>query len=155
MNAIARGNGLSFFKNMKTLHKLRLGFALLLLFTGALCGISLARARQMDQATNDIVMDALPVNNAARDILLQMVNEETGVQGYLLSGSEDALEPYRQGRRALQDDLAFLAGRFDRHPVMKSLIENEVAPQIRNTQAHFESLIAQVKAGDRKQAQEH
>src|SRR4051794_30960277 len=124
---------MSFFSNMKTVYKLRLGFALVLLFMGFLGGISLVKVQQMDQAKDDIVMDALPVNNAARDILLQMVNEETGVRGYLISGNEDALAPYRQGRRTLQEDLAFLANSFERHPNMKGLIENEIRPKIKDT----------------------
>ena len=39
-----------------------------------------------------------------------LVNQETGVRGYVLSGSAQFLQPYRQGRAVERESFAQLAG---------------------------------------------
>ncbi len=44
----------------------------------------------------------------ATDILLDMVNQETGQRGFLLTGLEESLEPYLQGQRDVDEHIATL-----------------------------------------------
>lgn len=51
-----------------------------------------------------------PASDAARDLLGDLVDQETGVRGFVLTGRDDFLEPYEAGRRRTRAALAEIAG---------------------------------------------
>jgi two-component system phosphate regulon sensor histidine kinase PhoR len=55
-------------------------------------------------------------------MLVQMLNQETGIRGYLITGSDASLEPYRSGRLGVSRDLAALRQLSRRRP--------EIAPGV-------------------------
>src|SRR3954454_12265547 len=55
------------------------------------------------------VEDAIPTKSAAQDLVLQLVNEATGVRAYVTSGRPRDLGPYRRGVQGVRRDLAVLA----------------------------------------------
>jgi two-component system, OmpR family, phosphate regulon sensor histidine kinase PhoR len=88
--------------------QLRLVFRVLLAAV-ALVGVAgvaatTVTAHYVEQATSE-VGPAIDVNDA---ILQSLTDMQTGVRGYMLSGREDVLEPYRQGLRRLPDQRARL-----------------------------------------------
>src|SRR3954447_25475934 len=52
--------------------------------------------------------EAIPTKSAAQDLVLQMVNEATGARGFVTTGLDGDLEPYRMGAREVRRDLALL-----------------------------------------------
>jgi signal transduction histidine kinase len=69
-----------------------------------------------DSSKRTFVRQALPVTAQVRGLLLALVNEETSVRGYVITGDPRNLEPYREGRAMAAADLAAL-DRFSRsHP---------------------------------------
>lgn len=74
------------------------GSGVLALIALAAIVLSLA-ALERQQDRRDLVIDRLdPATAAAQRLAISLLNEETGVRGYLLSGDEVFLVPYRQGR---------------------------------------------------------
>ncbi len=70
-------------------------------------GVVLATLDRLHEATEErrrvtLVVRSLDAFRAA------MLNQETGLRGYLLTGRESSLEPYREGRSALDDTISRL-----------------------------------------------
>ena len=107
----------------------------------------------MEKQSKKIVVNAIPISNAANELLPQLINQETGLRGYLISGDEVFLEPYYSGRETLYSNLNEIKQYQDQHPIMKNLIEQEALPQIELMQTYFESQINLVQAGNLSGAQ--
>ena len=71
-------------------------FALLLLI--AVVAIVVA-VRQADQALTDQTQRILPARVAASQLLLSLVDQETGLRGYAITRDASYLDPYNAGRR--------------------------------------------------------
>ncbi len=72
------------------------GLFVLLLLAGVALTVAL---RQADNATSDQVQRTFPARLAASQLLTSLVDQETGLRGYALTGDQAFLEPYRQGLR--------------------------------------------------------
>ena len=70
------------------------GLFVLLLLAGVALTVALRRA---DDATSDQVDRTVPARLAASQLLTSLVDQETGLRGYALTGDKTFLEPYRQG----------------------------------------------------------
>lgn len=132
--------------------KLLSGYILCMIFILAIIFLSIQNMNNMQSETNVIVTDSIPIGQAADDILTQLVNEETGVRGYLISGDDKYLEPYNTGKKMVQKDIAEIEKRLNGHPIMASLI-NQSKPQIEAIQNYFVSQINLVKSGKLQEAQ--
>ncbi|MCY7299028.1 MAG: CHASE3 domain-containing protein, partial [Ilumatobacteraceae bacterium] len=53
--------------------------------------------RQADRALSDQAQRTFPARLAASQLLASLVDQETGLRGYALTGDQQFLEPYRQG----------------------------------------------------------
>ena len=53
--------------------------------------------RQADRALSDQARRTFPARLAASQLLASLVDQETGLRGYALTGDQQFLEPYRQG----------------------------------------------------------
>src|SRR5579859_8035573 len=123
--------------NLKTVYKLGLGFGLLLFSLGMMGVLAIGQASHMDQASDAIVRETIPINNAARDMLLQMVNMETGVRGFMVTGLEKTLSAYTNAQPAIAHDLDYLAAHYPKDSSLRDLVENRARPQIQGLQATF------------------
>ncbi len=70
------------------------GLFVLLLLAGVALTVALRRA---DDATSDQVDRTVPARLAASQLLTSLVDQETGLRGYALTGDKAFLQPYRQG----------------------------------------------------------
>ena len=87
----------------------------------------LATMAQLRSATR-AQQHSTAVIRAADAFLVAMLNQEVGVRGYLLTGRATSLEPYRNGRPALERALADLRGLTAHNPVQAGrLAEAEAA----------------------------
>ncbi|MEK7990359.1 MAG: CHASE3 domain-containing protein [Thiotrichaceae bacterium] len=60
---------------------------------------------------------------AAKTILTHGIDMETGMRGFLLSGKEEFLEPYNDGKKSLKQTLYSLKQTVSNHPAQMSLLE--------------------------------
>ncbi|WP_176560389.1 methyl-accepting chemotaxis protein [Brevibacillus dissolubilis] len=122
-------------------------YAVILLLL-AFVGISnYAAFHSMVKNNDDIVLDAIPVGKAAANLLPDLVNQQSGIRGYLVTADESYLTPYLEGQKQLEQDLATIAKYEDKHPIMKQLIHEEALPLIEKLNQYFESQIKLVQSG--------
>ncbi|WP_347812665.1 methyl-accepting chemotaxis protein [Tumebacillus sp. BK434] len=93
------------------------------------------------------MLDAIPIGDAALNMLTDLVNQDTAVRGYLLTGDDSYLAPYRLGKEQLDKNLAMIRELEAGHPIMKDLVENQANPEIVKLRDYFESQIKLVQAG--------
>jgi len=99
-----------------------------------------------------IVTDAIPLSQSVKNVLPDLVNMETGMRGYLVTGDTTFLDPYNSGSTQLTTDLAYIDAHDGDHPIMAGLI-SQAKPQISAVQAFMQSEIDLVKAGNKTEAQ--
>jgi Methyl-accepting chemotaxis protein len=109
---------------------------------------------EMQKKADEIVEDAIPLGDAASKLLTALVNEETAVRGYLVSGDESFLEPYNMGKEMIEENLGIINSRLDGHPIMAELIK-EAIPKINAVEEYFQSQIDLVKSGRIEEARKN
>ncbi|MDY0873352.1 methyl-accepting chemotaxis protein [Dongia rigui] len=122
--------------NLKIAHKLILGFAILILLVSSVCAFIYNRVGFLDKSSGwtTHTYEVLETLDAA---LLGMVNQETGVRGYLVSGDQGFLDPYHNGLKQydaafekvkkLTSDNATQQGRLQELDVLARTWQNDVA----------------------------
>jgi two-component system, OmpR family, phosphate regulon sensor histidine kinase PhoR len=71
-------------------------------------------------AENRYIHLLFPLQTDARDLVLQMVNEETGVRGYMITGERRSLQPYFEGRAGASRDIAEIDRLTAAHPELEA-----------------------------------
>ena len=91
-------------------RRLLVVFGILDVLLIAILASSFAVARSVNQSSEQkFVQEAIPLKSAVQDLVLQMVNEETGSRGYVITGNRAALQPLAAGRARVPDDLRTIA----------------------------------------------
>ncbi|KIL45042.1 sensor domain-containing diguanylate cyclase [Jeotgalibacillus soli] len=106
----------------------------------------------LEQESNKIVLDVIPISKAASDLMTQLLNQETGIRGYLVTGDEAFLEPYYAGKEKLYWNLDQIKKHEDQYPIMKQLIEEKVYPQINKIESYYDSQILLIQNGQIEEA---
>ncbi|HEU5211896.1 MAG TPA: CHASE3 domain-containing protein, partial [Gaiellaceae bacterium] len=78
-----------------------------------------AATRLYTTAEDRYIKEAFPIRAAVRDTLVQMLNEETGVRGYVISGKQSSLTPYELGQQTVAADLDHLDRLTTRRPEIR------------------------------------
>lgn len=100
------------------------------------------------------LQQAAPIYAATQDVLVQMLNQETAVRGYVITGDPSTLAPYEQGRlreRLELDQIAASAASDPRIPRQLVAVRREVSA-LERYYAQQVALVRQGEAG-RKLAQ--
>jgi methyl-accepting chemotaxis protein len=126
------------------------GFALVLILFSVVAGVAVFQMDAMQRETSRIEA-ANPLDAAARDILTQLLNEETAVRGYVATGKPLFLDRYREGRATLPRDLAYISAHAADYPQLRRTVDG-ITPTIERIDAFFAREIALVAAGNRTQA---
>ncbi|AEN13956.1 MULTISPECIES: sensor histidine kinase [unclassified Streptomyces] len=102
-------------------HLILAGFVLVICGCVAVAGLTLSR---MSDRTEELVDRVQPARSASYQLQMSLLDQETGVRGFALTGDESFLSPYEQGMkdeqarldrvRALVGDDQGLAGDLDR-----------------------------------------
>ena len=91
--------------------------AALVALVALLTGVAVfAAARLYTTADNRYIKEAFPIRFYANDMVIQMLNQETGIRGYVVTGDGQSLAPYRTGRAKVAQDLAALRRLSRRRP---------------------------------------
>src|SRR6185312_4246008 len=89
-------------------RRLYLSFGTLLALLFILAAVALAQAGIMRSATGSLTNHAIPLRDAVLSVVRDMLNEETGVRGYIITYDDSYLQPYRSGHDAVATDMARL-----------------------------------------------
>jgi len=87
--------------------------AVIVLFATAAVGLGSYALTRVADARDVVIGQIHPALRATQNLSTAMVNQENGVRGYSLTGREEFLTPYLDGRQAAQqavDELRLLAG---------------------------------------------
>jgi methyl-accepting chemotaxis protein len=142
-------------KNLKISQKISSVFFILIVLFLAVVYSSYQSFKNIGQSTGDIVNDAIPTAAASSSLLTSLINQETGVRGYVLTGNESYLQPYNEGKDELNKNLSIIRQHEDLHPIMKDLVENQAKVRIDAIEKFFDSEIQLVKNGQADQAKNH
>ncbi len=96
---------MSWFSNLQIGRKLLVSFAALILVIGAINATTYG-ALSTIQTSNGWTTHTYKVIQTVNVVMAAMVDQETGVRGYLVSGDQAFLEPYRSGQRTYDETLA-------------------------------------------------
>jgi signal transduction histidine kinase len=97
--------------------------------------------------THNIVSEVIPINKDVQNLLLDLVNQETGIRGYIISAEPQFLEPYESGVSQFMFDLHKVEIYAGTHPDVKDVLELELMPQTAQINDFFKSQIALVSDG--------
>ncbi|MGD1923070.1 MAG: methyl-accepting chemotaxis protein [Paracoccaceae bacterium] len=81
---------------------------------------SMERIKRAD-AWNTHTYDVLKHGNT---LLASVIDQETGVRGYLISGDEKFLEPYIAGKAGFADEIAYLLGKTSDNPAQQQRLQD-------------------------------
>ncbi|HEY7398093.1 MAG TPA: ATP-binding protein [Gaiellaceae bacterium] len=107
-------------------RRTRLALATMLGLLLAITAAGLFTTYRLYRSAEDrYVKEAFPLRLVSRDLLVQMLDEETGVRGYVISADPASLQPYAGARTRFAADLAELQRLTVRRP--------EIAGQVQRT----------------------
>ncbi|WP_162463184.1 response regulator [Paenibacillus psychroresistens] len=96
-----------------------------------------------------IVNDTIPVIKASENLLLDLINQETGIRGYIITSDIKFLEPYNLGEKNLQQDLDTIASYADANSTkLSDMTKNKVRPQIDKIESFFQEQKSRVEKGN-------
>jgi signal transduction histidine kinase len=131
----------------------RAALALLICIVVALVAAGAFVAYRIYSLGNDrFSHQAAPFFAVTEDLAVEMLNEETGVRGYVATGNPKTLAPYRDGRRYVQLELGLIAKdqSFDpRIPADLAAVRREIAA-LDTYFAHEIALVRSGPAGQRR-----
>jgi len=117
-----KGDRVMTFVDWKISRKLTAGFGCVLVILFAVSVSTWSCLSTLDQA-NDWNSHTYTVLGAAEDVKGGMLDQETGLRGFLLSGDEHFLTPYRDGRAAFDAALDRLRGLTRDNPLQQARID--------------------------------
>ena len=115
-----------------SLNKLKIGGALIISFATILAvvaGLTLIVLTSLERIDNAVSWNnhTYEVLDISADMMASMVNQETGVRGYLVSGDTSFLEPYRQGQENFQKHWNELKSQTADNPVQQKRLDDILA----------------------------
>lgn len=141
------------FKNSKVLTKILLGFIMVIIMMGISLGITYYCVGKMTEATSYIVDDAIPMQKITQELFMNLLNQETGVRGYIASnGDENLLGAFNNGRKNIEIVQSNLEPYLIKHPAMNKIIKDEAKPAIEAIHKYFDSQINLVRSGNLEEA---
>ena len=137
--------------SLKIFARILAGYGLILLIMLAIAAVTFVQLSQMEQASN-LVVTQTAARTASNDILIQALNEETGVRGFILSGQttrggvDSFLDPYLSGKAAIPADIASLTDVAATDPRLQPLVAT-LTQQLQDRETYQASEIALVRTG--------
>ncbi|MDR6554402.1 signal transduction histidine kinase/CHASE3 domain sensor protein [Paenibacillus qinlingensis] len=135
---------------MKTFTRSRISMLYVILIVVLLAFVSVYNylaSRNMEKENNAIVNQAIPILTTANSLLTSLINQETGLRGYQLGGSEQFLEPYTTGRDQVAADLNTLSTYGKKYPTLQIIIDTQAVPAITNLQRYYDTTLELFRAG--------
>ncbi len=133
-------------KSDRSLIALIIGFAVLIVAVLAVVALSASQPRAYGWINH-----TLQVENQVRTVFARLVDAEAGQRGYLLTGREDYLEPYKAASDKLDGDVATLHKLVADNPRQLANF-NRLRAGVAERQAQLRSTLELYRSGDRQGA---
>ncbi|WP_207456616.1 CHASE3 domain-containing protein [Azospirillum sp. SYSU D00513] len=125
----------SFLTNLSLIKKLMAAFAAVILGTMITGAFTWQKTSVMEDNAGWTV-HTYQVLGSMDMLLLSMVNQETGLRGYLISGGDAFLEPYRSGRAAFEKSFAEVKTLTSDNPAQQARLD-ELARSVKSWQTEI------------------
>jgi PAS domain S-box-containing protein len=134
-------------------RRVQIALFVLILLLGALLATGIYSAFSLYQSAEDRYIHLLfPLRTRARDLVLQMVNEETGVRGYMITSDRRSLDPYFTGHALVQTDVQRISELTVDHPELTVQLKR-LRAEITALQGYFDrqiTFVADGRLGERR-----
>jgi PAS domain S-box-containing protein len=128
-------------------RRVQIALAVLIMLLGALLATGVYSTFALYRSAEDRYIHTLfPLRTHSQDLVLQMVNEETGVRGYMLTSDRRTLQPYFLGRKNVLTDLAKLSPLTASRPDLQAELK-PIRYEIRALDGYFDRQITFVADG--------
>lgn len=128
-------------------RRLRVVLGLLLLLLIAILASSFFVARGINTGANEkFVNGSIPLKAAVQDLQFEMVNQETGSRGYVISADRAALRPLLSGRAAVPGDLNEIAKHVSLVPALAGELAR-IRVEVAAIERHHDRQVALVSSG--------
>jgi signal transduction histidine kinase len=121
-------------------------FVGLAILFGVLTAVIIGSLVQFAHAGNDVIYRWQPAVTRSQDLLADLVNQETGVRGYALSGASASLEPYTQYLAKQRTDTVAMRTYIGNHPAVQRELDDFTAAATAWQTSVAQPLIAAVRA---------
>ena len=133
-------------------RRVQIALIVLILLLGALLATGAYSTYALYRSAEDRYIHLLfPLRTHAQDLTLQMVDEETGVRGYMITSQRRTLQPYFNGRDRVLTDLAQIERLTATRPELHSLL-GPIRTEIRALDGYFDRQVTFVADGQLGQA---
>jgi len=104
-------------------RRVQIALVVLILLLGGLLATGFYSAFALYRSAEDRYIHLLfPLRTHSQDLVTQMVNEETGVRGYMITSDRRTLQPYFIGRAGVRTDLETITKLTKGQPELRALL---------------------------------
>ena len=136
------------FRNAKIRVKFLVAFGVILIMMLLTTACAYYNFSHIEAINNKLINNVVPIETIIKDINTELINEETGVRGYIASnGDERYLESFGTSQENISNKIQEIKKYYSGYSSLASIIENEEIPNINVINKHFQSQIDLVKNG--------
>lgn len=134
------------FKDASIRVKFLIGFGVILFMMLISTMCAYYSFNHIKNVQDEIIEGIVPLDKIIKQINIELVNEETGIRGYIASnGDEEYLDSYNSSRKQINNKVKEIKKYNIEYDSVKIIIENEYIPNIEVINKHFDSQIELVK----------
>ncbi|OBR95690.1 MULTISPECIES: methyl-accepting chemotaxis protein [Clostridium] len=135
-------------KDVKVKTKIFAGFSIILIMMFFATIGAFYNFNRIEKSTDRVSKDVIPIGNIMSQISSELINEESGVRGYIASdGDNRFLESYNLSEENIQKDIENIKNYYYVDDNLAITIKNEVIPNIQVIDNYFKDQINLVKSG--------
>jgi two-component system phosphate regulon sensor histidine kinase PhoR len=128
-------------------RRAQVSLLILLLLLGAVLAVGVYASHDLYHSAEDRYLGVvLPLQSATRNLQLHVVEEETGMRGYMITADRSSLKPYFIGSSGVENDLARISLLTQGRPELTARM-NVLKRQINGLRGFYDSLITFVADG--------
>lgn len=146
---------MKWFYNLRIAAKMAVGCSLVMLCMMGLSFLATHKSAQTVAGASILKNDAIPLNIAAKDVLMQTVIQESEARSYIITKNPVYLANYQAAGTRIDSDLTEIAAFYPAYPAIKDLMETQVKPALTNKRGDLRNILAHLNKSDRRDVPEH
>ncbi|WP_168735743.1 response regulator [Cohnella fermenti] len=117
--------------------------------------LSFFSSLSMQQASNFVVQETIPAIQATDNLVRNLIDQETGIRGYMVTSNREFLNPYETARNQIQANVDVIRNFARAHsPEATAILERKIVPQINRIEVYLEEMEALVLSGKMEEARD-
>ena len=146
---------MKWFYNLRIAAKMAVGCSLVMLCMMGLSFLATHKSAQTVAGASILKNDAIPLNTAAKDILMQTTIQESAARSYIITKDAAYLANYQAAGQRVDSDLATIATYYPAYPAIKDLMETQVKPDLERKRADLKNILAYLNINTLRGVPEH